>query len=502
MRSVNLFFSQYHWIAVVLCVLVFILYMAITIRISVRSKRNGDPILLNIISGIIGVFVFPLLISLTLGIPDASLSAEMENIYNEADIAYDNEDYVLAAEKLDRLISMDPSNPRWHGKMAEVLSKQKDYNKALIEIDTALRKDPQNGDYLRRMGLCLYHLDRFDEARDYLDQACTYQESIYLNHQSLGWACEKLYDYEGERDAFKKAVECKPDSAGLHYCLSRAYTWLGDYSEALYQVNEALDLDSNNETLANMETVINRSIDVRSDPNNVEKINQLGHSLLALGEYTRAAEAYDRAITLDHNNAMLYHNRGYAYFMLYDYESAERDMYIAVTMDPSNPYYFSEYDFVFKEDTAVNNEEDIKAQIEYGYALFKKEKYVNTAIQFKRAKLLMIKNEENIDSIESVIDSLDAVNTSESTNNIALADVHYYMGLLMYNQGSFDLALKESNLALSFNNSAYYLDLKGCTLLELDRFAEAKTAFEKALELEPNNKYWASKLEYAESKLL
>lgn len=494
----QLFFLKNSWLAPTLCVLVFVIYLFVFIRSIFINKRNSKSAVFDVICGVISVFVFPVLIYYTISIPDSSTTAEMDRIYHEANTAFDEEDYESSREKLETLIGMDPDNPRWHSRMADVKYKQKEYNESLDEIKIALDYSPDNGDYLRRKGQCLYHLDRLQEARDVLEDAAFYQNKQYLNFEYLGYVCEFLEDYEAEEAAYKAAIDLKPENnARLHYWLCRAYTWQGRYNEALYELDLAMDMDPDNKTGEKMERVIKQSMEASENPDDSEKVNLLGHALISLGEYKKAAEQYDRAISLNPQSAMLYHNRGYAYSLLDEYDLAKQDMYTAMTMDSSDEYFASEYNYTVKKESAINNPDDVNAQTDYCYAMFQCNDYSGAANQLNKVKLLLLKNGKSSENIESAIDAFSIITSSENNNDNDIAFVHYWIGRILFDKEDYESALDESDNAISLMEDALFYDLKGCSLLRLNRDKEAILAFEKANNMDPNNNNYIEKLEYA-----
>jgi len=72
--------------------------------------------------------------------------------------------------------------------------------------------------------------------------------------------------------------------------------------------------------------------------NEADCLNRLANAYLAQKLYSKAAEAYGRAIELLPGEAMWYRNRGNTYIEMGDFEAAAADLADAATLQPDHPY--------------------------------------------------------------------------------------------------------------------------------------------------------------------
>lgn len=114
--------------------------------------------------------------------------------------------------------------------------------------------------------------------------------------------------------------------------------------------------------------------------------------------------------------------------------------------------------------------------------------------------MLLLKNGKDSENVESALDAFSLVQSSENNNGNDLAAVHYWMGIILFDKEDYESALEESEYAISLTDDALFYDLKGCSLLRLDRDKEAISAFEKANNMDPDNNDYIEKLEYAKMR--
>ena len=117
------------------------------------------------------------------------------------------------------------------------------------------------------------------------------------------------------RAAVEEAVRLKPDASETHVALAAYYYYgLRDYDRALAELTPVLRREPNNTAaLANAgaihrrlgrwdETIHEWERCAELDPRHLDPIQALAETQAALGHYTKAARAYDRALDISHGN--------------------------------------------------------------------------------------------------------------------------------------------------------------------------------------------------------
>ena len=145
-----------------------------------------------------------------------------------------------------KAISLDPENPDFRKRRADVYVKSGNYPMAVKDISNALRSDPSMFElYITRAGL--YHqMNVADKALNdlilYLDYFPTDEEALHL--------CGKIYidqeKYYSALKCFSINVENHPENPGSFIDRADAYVLSENYKYAIDDYGMALDLDPTN----------------------------------------------------------------------------------------------------------------------------------------------------------------------------------------------------------------------------------------------------------------
>jgi len=161
--------------------------------------------------------------------------------------------------------------------------KNKDYDKAIEEINEAVRLDPNYAQAYSGRGYAYEMKDQYDRAID------DYNEAIRLDPN-----CSEAYMFRGSA------------------CLKK-----GQYDYAIRDCNEAIKLNPNNTALAY--AYLNR-----------------GDAYIKKGQYDQAINDYSEIIKLKPDDAVAFFIRGDAYSKKGRYDQAIKDFEKALSIDPNS----------------------------------------------------------------------------------------------------------------------------------------------------------------------
>ena len=101
----------------------------------------------------------------------SSLIKQADEFLNIGECHYELEEYEKAIENIDEAIKLDPEDPySWDLRgRSKYFSGQ--YEEAIKDLDKAIKLDPKNSDPFNFRGLCNYELDENEEAIDDFDRA-------------------------------------------------------------------------------------------------------------------------------------------------------------------------------------------------------------------------------------------------------------------------------------------------------------------------------------------
>ena len=218
--------------------------------------------------------------------------------------------------------AIDPLNPEYHAKKAELKETAKNVKGALEDYDKAIALAPKRGMY-------------------------PYAKALLL---------AKIKDFSGAKESLEKAIRVEPEFAKAYY--QRGLLWLevGKLKEAAADFNKAEALGLESALVMNIQGRAVKYYDDavaamgQNDWNKVQKAldNALairpryaaawfmqGQALDKRGNYRKAAEQYSNALQANEKYKEAYYARGMARTQLGDYGAALEDFSTAVELEPT-----------------------------------------------------------------------------------------------------------------------------------------------------------------------
>ena len=235
-----------------------------------------------------------------------SMQEEGKETYFDADEIEDlldsfeeSDDYTLYDEVLSLGMRLHPNHPGLQIKQCKLLVYQEQYRKALKLIDSLNQEGDPEIDLLRLECLCA--LGKFVEARIYteqlIDSECEYLEDIF----------EYIAPVLGELGMHEEALEYIhlgqvhfPDNIVLKEELCFNLESTGEIKKAIKICNELID----------------------NNPYSFEDWTTLGRLYSMQGDYEKAIEAFDFALTCDDTDCEVKILKAYCLFMNENYQKA------------------------------------------------------------------------------------------------------------------------------------------------------------------------------------
>jgi tetratricopeptide (TPR) repeat protein len=132
-------------------------------------------------------------------------------------------------------------NPDWnygHDRLAQAFMAKHDYVSAVAELRLAIQKNPTAAEQHRLLGQSFLLLHRQSEALRELQIAVELEPDSALSHHYLGTALFEVQKFYAASKEFHEALRLQP-SADNHYSLAACLISMGDYDEALIELNAA-----------------------------------------------------------------------------------------------------------------------------------------------------------------------------------------------------------------------------------------------------------------------
>lgn len=96
------------------------------------------------------------------------------------------------------------------------LSRQGKYEKAILEFDKVVSREPRNADALSDRGVAKFHVKDFEGALSDMDQALELEPNNPYRYASRAYIRDKSGDTKGAIEDYKKAIELDPENAVSH----------------------------------------------------------------------------------------------------------------------------------------------------------------------------------------------------------------------------------------------------------------------------------------------
>jgi len=281
-------------------------------------------------------------------------------------------------------------------KQAEELNKQKEYQKALLLINKALRIDSVNLDYYDLKAESLTGLKKFDDAYFTITKAISlYPTKAYLYDRRA-----QLLATISENDAaiadYTKAMELAENDTMKHYFIvNRATAKIGkrDFNGAYDDLMTAYLFDSSQvATLVNLGSVCDETgrgdqtlgyllKAIAIDSTLIGAIGNIGFKYQEMGDHKKAIEYFDKILRMDPNEPLGYSNRSFNKLKLNDIKGALIDINKSIQLYPSNSYAYRTRALIYIEQKQFGKAcTDIQTSLDKGFT----ERYGDEVIKLQK----------------------------------------------------------------------------------------------------------------------
>lgn len=227
--------------------------------------------------------------------------------YTQADVYY------------ARAVELDPACEQCYYRWWSALYDQERYQEAVAKIEEAIALNPENYNYLNRLGKTYYRLDDEENAKDAFRRGVPIAPATVYN--AWGNTLYELARYDEAVIKYLQAVDLEPDISTYYANLGGAYQKMGEDELAAEAFAQAMALD----------------------PNQDSAYNKQGDLFYNEEQYAEAAEQYRQAIAINPGKALYHANLGNAYKKMGEYEPAAAEYQTAVELDPAYDYAWNQW---------------------------------------------------------------------------------------------------------------------------------------------------------------
>ena len=219
-----------------------------------------------------------------------------------------------AKEYYKRAIKDDNKNWQALFNLYILYIKDKNYNESLALINKVLILKKNYQPALRDKALVLNHLNRPDEALEYIQKSINSNNIDYIAINILGLIYLNMKLYDKAIPEFEKAIKINanyiPSYNNLSTCYSRQFNF------------------------AKTEEILQKALLI--DPNLFETINNIANVYSQKGKYDEAISYYLKALEKTNHKSDILYNIGVAYFYKKEFQTGEKYYKQAFALDPKN----------------------------------------------------------------------------------------------------------------------------------------------------------------------
>lgn len=352
---------------------------------------------------------------------------------------------------------------------------------AVVSITNLLNYTNATNLYSR--GSTLYELNRHEEALDAYKKALQIRPDYWEAWKGQGDTLQSLNRYEEALSAYDKAIQIQPNYWEAWIGRAQTLASLGRYEEAIEAFDAVIEIRPNeleawdgrgniqvkleqySEAIASFEKAL------KLQPNHAPAWYQRGWALHNLGRYEEAVESYDKAVEFQPDFHQAWYQRGNALVNLQQHQEAIDSYEEAVEFQPNfHPAWYSQgialnhqgryEDAVTAFDQAVKFKPDYyEAWYHRGWALHQANRYPEAVTSYDKA--IQIKRKD--------------------------PQVWYNRGNSLYSLGKYQDAIASYNQAVDLKNDYYEaLYSRGNALFNIEQYAEAVASYDKALRYKPD----------------
>ncbi len=214
-----------------------------------------------------------------------------------------------AVESTQTAVKLEPDRPSVLYTAAQTHYRGGQYDEALRAVERALALQPTYEDAMRLHATVLVRQGRIDEGLAEFNRVAAIRPNSVTLHTDMGMALYGASRYTEALSAFEKAIAISPSSSAGLARAGAASQMLGDNTKALDFYEKANAIQPRAETFSSMGTIY-----------------------YSLGDYAKAAAAYEGAVLIRPLGAITHRNLGDAYARLGRQADAQRAYHQAVTL--------------------------------------------------------------------------------------------------------------------------------------------------------------------------
>ncbi len=225
-------------------------------------------------------------------------------------------------EQINNRIKSNPNDPNFYNQRAYYYLQIGDYKSALLDADRCLRIDSTIAAFYYTKGEIYSTSLKIEEAREAYIKTIRLDDEFTDAYIKLALIYLEVNRHEKAMEYVNKALELEPNSASAYFIKGVLHEEKGDTAKAVTSFQTAieqnpdyydayirmgLDFAARKNKMA--ENYYRSALSIK--PNSIEALYDIGIYYQDVGEYTKAAESYNKILAIDSTWEIAYYNLGY-----------------------------------------------------------------------------------------------------------------------------------------------------------------------------------------------
>jgi tetratricopeptide (TPR) repeat protein len=459
------------------------------------------------------------------------------------DVYLQQEIYIKAIDCYKQSIEINPTHEIINN-LGFCYFKLFDFDNAIINFQNALDLNPTNSTYQ-------ISLETASKSKVDWENLRTAQEHQCIIFNEIALSYEKNKDYELAVEYYRKATEANPDDATVLKNLANALYNEGDFRSAINSFLKSIEIVPTDHYALNMvglchfqlqeygqaidfyqRAIIlkpedsiyqnnlqiaenNSALSIKHGKDAIQQFNKLnleGNECFNQGEYIRAIDFYQKAYTIQNNDAVIIYNLANAHFHQNNYEEAIKYAQEVLKIDPKkmDAYSLLGNSYQKKEDytnaidvftKALEEVPDAEMFNSLGNCYYLQFDFDRAILSFQKAVDLSPNNQVFLDNLQEGRKSKEDLKF-KSIDEMKEATQHTNNALACYNRQAYDEAIVhfKNTLLITPSDFDIYNNI-GLCYFNKKEYPKAIEFHQKAIHINPNHEksyslladtYWES----------
>ncbi|MCG9129785.1 tetratricopeptide repeat protein [Candidatus Poribacteria bacterium] len=249
---------------------------------------------------------------------------ELKNAHYDSGItSLNDKQYRDAVSKFEKVESLEANFKHTHYNLGRAYIGLRQYDKAITSLQSSIDTHSTSDDVHYLIGCAYIEQRLFDESIQHLEQAINTDPNLLQAHYNLACAYRETGNIEAATNAVTETLRLDPNYKPIHELVEKIKQT--HYNRGISYLNNSRYSDA----IAAFQNVITLDADFTAAHYN------LGVAYLKLENFARAVDVLQKTIALDRTHKAALHALALAYFGLHELENARNAAQDALKIDPN-----------------------------------------------------------------------------------------------------------------------------------------------------------------------